>query len=457
VKDPSVEPPETRYATTSDNVSIAYQVVGDGPVDLVWIPGFVSHVEFAWTHPPLARLYQRIASFSRLILFDKRGTGLSDRVAPDYYPDLETRMIDVQAVMNAAGSERAVILGLSEGGPMAMLYAATYPERTIALIAYGETPRYAWAPDFPWGDTDEELEAGIADDRARWGSNAWAAEQLRSWAAPSLVDTASEVEFFATLVRLGGSPGAGETLSRMNHEIDVRAILPTIRVPTIEIARVGDPLPPPDGYTAKLIPGCKYVVLAGDDHLPWAGDVDALVREIGGFIRSIHDEEAEFDRVLATVMFTDIVGSTQRASQMGDRAWRQLLATHHQRVRGLLARYRGREVDTAGDGFLATFDGPARAIRCAVTIAQAMRDLGLEVRVGLHTGEIELEGDDVRGIAVHIGARVASLARSGEVLVSSTVKDLVAGSGLTFEDRGKHELKGVPDRWHLYQVMSESP
>ena len=446
--------PETRYATTTDGVSIAYQVVGDGPLDLVWIPGFVSHIEFAWTHPPLARLYRRIASFSRLILFDKRGTGLSDRVAPDYYPDLETRMIDVQAVMDAAGSERAVILGLSEGGPMAMLFAATYPERTVALIGYGETPRYAWGPDFPWGTTDEELEASIADDRARWGTDAWAAEGLRSWAAPSLADDSAEVEFFATMVRLGASPGAGETLSRMNHEIDVRAILPTIRVPTLEIARQGDPIPPPDGYTAKLIHGCKYVSLPGGDHLPWAGDVDALLGEIEVFIRSVRDEEADFDRVLASVLFTDIVGSTDRAADLGDRGWRELVEQHHSVTRGLLGRYRGAEVDTAGDGFFAAFDGPARAVRCAQAIVGAVRPLGIEVRAGIHTGEVETIDNKVGGIAVAIGARVASKAGPSEVLVSQTVKDLTAGSGLIFEEAGEHKLKGVPDRWRLYRVVS---
>jgi class 3 adenylate cyclase/pimeloyl-ACP methyl ester carboxylesterase len=449
----SVDLPKTQYAETTDGVSIAYQVVGDAPIDLVWIPGFVSHVEFAWTHPPLARLYRRIASFSRLILFDKRGTGLSDRVAPNYYPDLETRMIDVQAVMDAARSERAVIFGLSEGGPMAMLFAATYPERTVALIAYGETPRFAWAPDFPWGDTDEQLEELIADDRARWGTYDWANDGLRTWAAPSLVDDPSEVEFFATLVRMGASPGAGETLSRMNHEIDVRAILPSIRVPTLEIAREGDPEVPPDGYTAKLIPGCRHVRLPGEDHFPWAGDTEALIAEIERFIHSVQDEEAELSRVLCTVLFTDIVDSTAQAAAMGDRRWREVVDDHHRILRGQIARYQGREVKTMGDGFLATFDGPARAIRAATASAAAVKRLGIEIRAGLHTGECERIGDDVGGIAVTIGARVGAKAGPSEVLVSQTVKDLVAGSGLTFEGVGEHELKGVPDRWRLYRVI----
>ncbi|HET6715177.1 MAG TPA: adenylate/guanylate cyclase domain-containing protein [Actinomycetota bacterium] len=446
--------PETRYAETTDGVSIAYQVVDDGPVDLVWIPGFVSHVEFGWTHPPLARLYRRIASFSRLILFDKRGTGLSDRVAPNYVPDLETRMIDVQAVMDATDSERAVILGLSEGGPMAMLFAATYPERTIALVAFGETPRYAWAPDFPWGETDEELERFIAEDRARWGTNDWAADELRSWAGRSKADDPVEVAFFATLARMGASPGAGETLWRMNHQIDVRAILPSIHVPTLEIAREGDPVPPPDGYTAKRIPGCRHVTLPGDDHFPWQGDAEALIAEIERFIRSVHDDEAELSRVLCTVLFTDIVDSTAQAAAMGDRRWREVADDHDRILRGQIARYHGREVKTMGDGFLATFDGPARAIRAATASAEAVKRLGIEIRAGLHTGECERIGEDVGGIAVAIGARVGAKARPSEVLVSQTVKDLVAGSGLIFEDGGEHELKGVPDRWRLYRVIN---
>jgi class 3 adenylate cyclase len=448
--------PETHYAETPDGVSIAYQVIGDGPVDLVWIPGFISHVEFAWSNPRIARMYRRFASFSRLILFDKRGTGMSDRVAPGYFPDLETRMIDVQAVMDAVGSERAVILGLSEGGPMAMLFAATYPERTIALVAYGETPRFAWAPDFPWGDTDEQLEAYIADARTRWGTKELATDWLREWASPSLADDPIEVEWFATLGRLGASPGAYETLERMNHEIDVRAILPTIRVPTLEIAREGDPGCPPDAYTAKLIPGCKHVALPGDDHVPWAGDTESVIKEIDQFIRSVRDEETELSRVLCTVLFTDIVDSTSSAAAMGDRRWREVVDEHDRIVRGQIARYQGREVKTMGDGFLATFDGPARAIRAATSASDAVRRLGIEIRAGLHTGECEILGDDVGGLGVAIGARVGAKAGPSEVLVSQTVKDLVAGSGLAFEPAGEHELKGVPDRWRLYRVVEAS-
>ncbi len=379
---------------------------------------------------------------------------MSDRVATDYYPDLETRMIDVLAVMDAAGSERAVLFGLSEGGPMAMLFAATYPERTVALIAYGATPRYAWAPDFPWGDTDEQFEAEVADDRARWGTSAWAADGLRSWMAPSLADDEREIAFIATLVRMGASPGAGETLARMNHEIDVRALLPTIRVPALEIARQGDPIPPPDGYTAKLIPGCKHVALPGGDHLPWAGDVEALVVSLEEFIGSVQDEEAELSRILCTVLFTDIVDSTAKAAEMGDRRWREVLDKHDRIVRGQIARYQGREIKTMGDGFLATFDGPARAIRAATSSVEAVSRLGIEIRAGLHTGECEILGNDVGGIAVAIGARVGAKANASEVIVSQTVKDIVAGSGLTFQDAGTHELKGVPDSWQLFRVVN---
>ena len=312
---------------------------------------------------------------------------MSDRVAPNYYPDLETRMIDVLAVMDAAGSERAVIFGLSEGGPMAMLFAATYPERTVALIAYGATPRYAWAPDFPWGTPTNSLRSGSPMIVLGGAPTEWAIDGLRSWAAPSLAGDEREIAFIATTVRQGASPGAGETLARMNHEIDVRAILPTIRVPALEIARQGDPIPPPDGYTAKLIPGCRHVELPGEDHLPWAGDVEALVASLEDFIGSVQDEEAEMSRVLCTVLFTDIVDSTAQAAGMGDRRWREVVDEHDRIVRGQIARYQGREIKTMGDGFLATFDGPARAIRAATSSVEAVSRLGIEIRAGLHTGE----------------------------------------------------------------------
>jgi len=451
----TVQIPETRYAAAADGVQVAYQVFGDGPVDLVWVPGFVSNVEYAWRYPPSERFFRRLSSFARVIMFDKRGTGLSDRVSPDYIPDLETRMDDVRAVMEAAGCESAVILGVSEGGPMSILFAATYPERTVALVVYGASPRYAWAPDYLGGRTDEAIQAGIDDIRSRWGSKESAADELASWAAPSAADDPDAIEWFAGYIRAAGSPGAGVALEMMNREIDVRDVLSAIQVPALVIQREGDrDVTAPPGYMAERIPGCKLVVLPGDDHIPWFGDAEAIVSAIQGFVGEVRDEEASFSRVLATVLFTDIVDSTAQAAAMGDRDWRRVGDEHDRIVRSQIARYQGREVKAMGDGFLATFDGPARAIRCATGITDAVKRLGIEVRAGLHTGECEMLGDDVGGIAVATGARVGALAGPSEVLVSQTVKDLVAGSGLSFEDAGEHELKGVPDRWRLYRVIT---
>ena len=379
--------PEIRYAD-SDGVSVAYQVFGDGPVDLVWVPGYVSNLEYTWQHPLTARFAQRLGSFARVIAFDKRGTGLSDRVSPDYIPDLETRMDDVRAVMDAVGSERAVIFGISEGGPMSALFAATYPARTIALIMYGASPRYAWAPDFPGGYADEDSERYLEDVRSRWGSREMAADEIASWMAPSLAGDPGAIEWHMSFMRLGASPGAAIALEMMNHQIDVRSILPTIQVPTLVVHREGDrDIRVPGSYMTERIPGSTLVVLPGDEHAPWFGDAEALLRTIESFVKDVRNDEADLDRVLATVLFTDIVGSTGKAAELGDRRWRELLDDHHARIRGLLARYRGREVDTAGDGFLATFDGPARAIRCATAAVGSVRDLGIEIRAGLHTGE----------------------------------------------------------------------
>jgi pimeloyl-ACP methyl ester carboxylesterase/class 3 adenylate cyclase len=445
--------PETRYARSGD-VSIAYQVFGEGPVDLVWIPGYISNVEFLWQYAPTANFARRLASFARVIAFDKRGTGLSDRVSPDYIPDLETRMDDVRAVMDAAGSDRAVILGFSEGGAMGFLFAATHPDRTVALIEYGADVRYAWAPNFPFGDTEEQFQSYVERVRTSWGTQEMAAMELAEWGAPSVAGDRSAIEWFATLMRLGASPGAAIALERMNREIDVTDVLPAIRVPTLIIQREGDQAGPAE-FMAERIPASKLVVLPGDDHIAWFGDVDALVNEFERFVKEVRHEEAELDRVLATVLFTDIVGSTERAAQLGDRAWGELLERHHAVVRNLIARYRGKEVDTAGDGFFATFDGPARGVRCAQQIVRGVRPLGLEVRAGVHTGEVQAIDQKIGGMGVMIGSRVGARAGPGEVLVSSTVKDLVAGSGLAFEDRGEHELKGVPDRWRLFRARSE--
>jgi pimeloyl-ACP methyl ester carboxylesterase len=442
--------PEVHYAKTADGVHIAYQVVGEGPSDLVCVPGWISNVELAWGEIS-GGYYRRLATLARLILFDKRGTGLSDRVPESELPDLETRMDDIRAVMDAAGSERAVIYAASEGGPLSILFAATYPDRTTALILYGTEPRTEWAPDFPWGITREELEREIEIYQAGWGTRETAAEELRKWAAPSVADDPRYVEWFAQLLRSSASPGAAAALDRMNFDMDVRHVLPTISVPTLVLWREGDE-PEVNRWMAEQIPGARSFELPGGDHIPWIGDAGAVVDRIEAFVKEIRIEEAEMDRFLATVLFTDIVGSTEKAAELGDRRWKELLESHHGQVRGQLARYRGKEIDTAGDGFFASFDGPARAIRCAAAITTSARGLGIEVRAGLHTGECELVGSKIGGMAVHIGARVASLAGPGEVLVSSTVKDLVAGSGLAFDDAGEHDLKGVQDRWHLYRL-----
>jgi class 3 adenylate cyclase len=440
--------PTTRY-TKSGDVNIAYQVVGEGPLDLVYVPGWISNVELMWEEPSHARLLGRLASFSRLILFDKRGTGLSDPVPIDRLPTLEQRMDDVRAVMDAAGSERAALFGSSEGGLMSVLFAATYPKRTRALVALAIYAKRLWSPDYPWAPRPEARAAEIDSIERNWGG-----EMDISDLAPS-ADEAFKRRAVAYL-RRSASPGAAVALLRMNTQIDVREALPTISVPTLVLQRVGDrDVNVEEGrWIAGQIPGAKYVELPGDEHLIWAGDVDAVVDEVEEFLTGSRPVP-ELDRVLATVLFTDIVGSTELAAELGDSRWRDVLEQHHGVVRRELERFRGREVDTAGDGFLATFDGPARAIRCAREIAEAVGELGLRVRAGVHTGECELLGGDrVAGVAVHTGARVAAAARPGEVLASHTVKDLVAGSGIEFEDRGLHELKGVPGEWRLYAVSS---
>jgi pimeloyl-ACP methyl ester carboxylesterase len=437
--------PETRYAK-SGGLNIAYQVLGEGPLDLVYVPGWVSNIEANWDEPSHARLLGRLASFSRLILFDKRGTGLSDPVPLDRLPTLEERMDDVRAVMDAVGCERAAIFGSSEGGLMSVLFAATYPERTEALITLAIYATRVWSPDYPWAPTPKARAAEIEQIERDWGG-----EMDISNLAPS-ADEAFKRRAVSYL-RRSASPGAAVALLRMNSQIDVREVLPTIRVPTLVLQRVGDlDVNVEEGrWIAQQIPSAKYVELPGDEHLIWAGDVDAVVDEVEEFLtgsRPVHEP----DRILATVLFTDIVGSTQRAAELGDSRWRELLDRHHAAVRRELESWNGREVDTIGDGFFATFEGPARAIRAACAIRDSVAGLNVEIRAGLHTGECEVIQGKVGGIAVNTGARVAAQAGAGEVLVSSTVKDLVAGSGISFEDRGEHELKGV-GAWRLYSVL----
>lgn len=437
--------PQTRY-TKSGEVNIAYQVLGQGPPDLVYIPGWVSNIEIFWEDPALARFLTRLASFSRLILFDKRGTGLSDRVAE--MPNLEVRMDDVRAVLDAVGSERAALFGSSEGGVMCALFAATYPSRTSALVMHGSYARLTSAPDYSWGLTAEERSAFTDQAVRTWGGPIGIDDR-----APSMAHDERFRGWWARYLRLSVSPAAFATLSRMNAQIDIRRVLPAIRVPTLILHSVNDrAMDVGHGrYMAERIAGAKFIELSGPDHVPYLSDAEVVGDEIEEFLTGVR-RGPEPDRILATVLFTDIVGATEKAASVGDRSWHDLLDAHHTLVRRELSAFRGREIDTAGDGFLAAFDGPARAVRCARAISENVRSLGIEVRAGLHTGECEIMGDKLGGIAVHIGARIASLAHPGEVLVSSTVKDLVAGSGLSFHDRGSQSLKGVPSNWHLFAV-----
>ena len=445
-----MDTPQTRYAKTIDGVYIAYQVRGSGPVDLVYIMGFAGNFEIEFDSPWGARFIERLSSFSRVILFDKRGTGLSDRVVAT--PDLDARADDLRAVLDAAGSERAVLVGDSEGGALAAFFAAAHPDRVLALVLLGSGARVAWAPDYPLGMSTEDRAAerdALVED---WGSIQKASAFLED-EAPTHANDPEWIRWAARAERHAASPAAALAFEEVWYGTDVRGVLPSVRAPTLVLSRA------PDDHArsqdlAERIPGAKHVHVPGKDHVPYAGDIEPLLGEVERFVRSVSAEEASFDRVLATVLFTDVIGSTVKATELGDRAWRELLEHHHSVVRAMIGRYRGVEVDTAGDGFFSTFDGPARGVRCAQAISEAVTTLGIEVRAGLHTGEVETIDGKVGGIAVHIGARVAALAGPSEILVSSTVKDLVAGSGLSFEDAGEHELKGVPDRWHLYRVAT---
>jgi class 3 adenylate cyclase/pimeloyl-ACP methyl ester carboxylesterase len=445
--------PETQYARSGD-VSIAYQVTGEGPFDIVFVPGSGSHVELAWEVPVIRAWFERFGSFARVIHFDKRGTGMSDSVSPA--TAMETRMDDVRAVMDASGSERAAVIGLSEGGPMSALFAATYPDRVWALVLWGAMAKETRTPDYPWGDDEAESLQVIADIAVNLSQRPRRLEARAREACPS--STEEEIKALAMYFRNALTPGGAADLARMNLAIDIRDVLPAIRVPTLVLHNTGDPwVDVGNGrYLGDHIPGATYVEFPTEGHIPSTGTSGPYVDEIERFLLRAWDagawEESEPDRVLATVLFTDIVGSSERAAALGDREWRKTLEQHHELVRRQLVRFRGREVDTAGDGFFASFDGPARAIRCACAISEAVGELGIDVRAGLHTGECEVVDGKVAGIAVHTGARVASQAQPGEVLVSSTVKDLVAGSEIQFADRGVAALKGIPGEWRLFAV-----
>ena len=430
------------YAESGD-VRIAYAVVGEGPVDVVVVPGLLSHLDL-YLSPPASHIFERLARFSRVITFDKRGTGLSDPVGE--VPTLETRMDDLKAVADAVGSERPVVFAVSEGGPAALLYAVTHPERVASLVLYGAMARSTWAPDYPFAYNAEAMMEATAEFIAPyWGQGVTADD-----ASPSNADDPGVRDWYARLERMGASPAMLSALFAMFLDIDVRDIVANVRVPTLILHRRGDRRVNVRHarWLAEHLPGARYVELDGSDHAPIT-DPDQIMDEVEEFVTG-HPALADVDRVLATVMFTDLVGSTARAAELGDHRWRELLESVQQTIRAELGRFRGTEVKTTGDGFLATFDGPVRAVHCGRAVVERVSSLGMEVRVGLHTGELEVMGEDVGGIAVHIAARVGALATPGEVLVSETVKGIVAGSGLTFTDRGEHELKGVPDRWRLF-------
>src|SRR5215467_7021049 len=436
--------PDVKYARNGD-VSIAYQVLGKGPVDIIYVPPFVSNLDLQWQEPEQARYLQRLASFSRLVMFDKRGTGLSDRTG---IATLEERMDDVRAVMDAVGLERGVVFGTSEGGAMSLLFTATYPERVQALILYGAYARQVATPDYPEGISPEIAKDRMEALRTRWGQGIMASVL----AAERVADPAF-LERQARWERLSASPGAVVALYQMICELDVRHLLTAVKVPTLILHRVGAPTHASQSrFLGRHIPGARMVELPGKEYYPFFGDQDAIFGEIEEFLTGTRSRP-DVDRVLATVLFTDIIDSTRRAVELGDQKWRELLESHHTLIRDELKRFRGREIDTAGDGFFAVFDGPARAIRAAVAIVDKLVKLGIRVRAGIHTGECDVMDNKLSGVAVHIGARVAALAEPGEVLVSSTVKDLVAGSGLRFGDRGVHDLKGIPGGWQLYSVI----
>lgn len=440
--------PDIKFAQAG-TVNIAYQVFGAGPVDLLIVPGWVSNLDAFWEEPSVARFFDRLGSFARVILFDKRGTGLSDRITQS--PTLEERMDDVRAVLDAVGSERAALLGYSEGGPMCALFSVTYPQRTQALIAIGSFPTSQNTGDYSFGRTLESWREFNRDVVENWGGPVGL--EVR---APSVSSDPRFRSWWAKFLRAGASPSTALALNRMNAEIDIRHLLPSIRVPTLLLHATGDRTISVNAsrYMVKRIPNAKLVEIDSEDHLPFTEPAKIILDEIEEFLTGAK-ESAIIDSVVSTVMFTDIVGSTEKASELGDDQWRDLLESHHAAVRHELDVHRGREIKTTGDGFHATFDGPARAIRCALSIQDAVVPLGLSVRIGLHTGELVLSGDDIEGVAVHIAARVADLAPADQVLVSQTVKDLVAGSGIRFEDRGLRSLKGIPDEWRLFRVLRD--
>jgi class 3 adenylate cyclase len=455
-EDAPVDAPETQYATTSDGVHVAYQVVGSGAFDFVQVGSpWVADIELEWEWDFTSAWFRWFSARGRYLLFDRRGSGLSDRVIGDSSPTLEARMEDIRTVMDAAGIERGVLVGAEDGAALTFLFAATYPQRTAAVISMCPSSRGLWAPDAPWLETNDVWDEWLAQIEAGWGSRAFI-ESVVAGVFPSRVGDEAFARAYGRVVRHSLSPGAALAAERMKRDLDVRDVLPVIQAPTLVIHFTDDPIESVQEarYIASHIPGAELVEVPGREHVWWPGlpAMRMIDERVDRFLASLHAEQVAFDRVLATVLFTDIVRSTERAAEIGDLAWKELLERHHQVVRAMIGRYRGVEIDTTGDGFFATFDGPARAVRCAQAIMSAVRPLGIEVRCGVHTGEIEYMGDNVGGMGVHIGARVGGLAGASEVIVSGTVHDLVVGSGLKFDDRGVHQLKGVPGEWHLYKA-----
>jgi class 3 adenylate cyclase len=444
---------EVRYAWSGD-VALAYQIVGEGSADLVYLPAFAWNLEWNWRHPLHERFMRRLAGFSRLIVTDRRGSGCSDGLVPGDMPTLETLAGDIVTLLEDIGLAGANLFACQDAGFIACLAAATYPERVRTLILYASAPSWRRTDDMPWQWSDDRCEAAISAMHG-WGSRIYASSYIRDH-LPSLADDEDVNEYITTLTRLWGGPGQAMSEMRKYTELDIRSILPTIQMPTLVLQRSNDPVESVESarYLTEHISDARLVVLPGEDSLPWVGESEAVIEAIEDFLGVTHPPP-RLDRVLATVLFTDIVDSTKKAAQLGDARWKQLLAEHNDLAKDQVDQHRGRIIDTTGDGLLATFDGPARAVRCAQAIITGVRPLGLEVRAGCHSGEVEREGADVRGIAVHIGARIMAMAGPSEVLASSTVKDLVSGSGLVFEDRGEQELKGVPDRWRIYSVVPD--
>lgn len=443
-----MEVPETRYTIADDGVHLAYQVFGDGPIDQFWIHALLGGLEVLWEYPPYVALQSKLASFSRVIRHDMRGTGLSDRATS--LPDLETQVRDMSTVLDAAGSHSTVLVGVANGGHAAASFAVTHPRRTQSLVLFGTPGRSTETDDYPWGCSDDQVARELKQIAATWGREAYAASSVAENQPSHSLDRGS-IKWLAKMQRHWVSPGSAVELTRRSYETDARGILSSLRVPTLVLAREWD-APEEDEYVANLIPDARFVRLPGDEHAPLQGDQDPLVaaiRDFSGAAGALSSTEP----ALKTVLFTDIVASAEREADLGDRDWKILLERHHQLVRDKLTRHGGEEMDTAGDAFYATFDGPARAIRCALSIVEAAREFGLEVRAGLHTGEVIVIAGKLGGITVAIGSRVAALAGASEVLVSQTVRDLVSGSGFSFEDAGEHDLKGIPNRWRLYRVV----